>query len=161
MEEQKTLTHGELMDEMLSIIRTIPVGDLVNWIAEVNGLLVENNLMGTGIFKQHDFADVGQFLYLLSTWFISRLVDGSADDEKLGYELWTAIMDDSCYNGLTQIPLIYFNEYRLTPSSMYPPSKFLPVFSKLMTMYEMCDKWANDNLARIKADREARDNAAA
>ena len=161
MEEQKTLTHGELMDEMLSIIRTIPVGDLVNWIAEVNSLLVENNLMGTGKFKQHDFADVGQFLYLLSTYFISRLADGSADDEKLGYELWTAIMDDSCYEGLTQIPLIYFNEYRLTPSSMYPPSKFLAVFSKLMWMYEICDEWNASLLSKMKTDLEARDNAAA
>lgn len=161
MEKQKTLTHGELMDEMLSIIRTIPVGDLVNWIAEVNGLLVENNLTSTGIFKQRDFADVGMFLYLLSTYFVSCLVDGSADDEKLGYELYTAFESDSCYEGLTQIPLIYFNEYRLTPSSMYPPSKFLPVFSKLMVMHEMCDKWNNDILSRMKADREARDNAAA
>ena len=149
MEEQTKATPQELHAKMLQIVKTIRARDFIEWIAEMNVILVGNTN-----FDRGTLTDCSLFLYRFSAYFMPYFIYVSCDDERLLTQLTYVFEVDNPKEELSKIGMVYFNQYKSDQSVdgySYPPSKFLAVYSKLMETFEVFNAWCNLSLALCEA----------
>jgi hypothetical protein len=134
---ENVMTQVNLEQEVSAIVRTLDPKELLVWIAEINGYLVET----ANYLNKSDRVNCAMFLYRLSTYFMPYFVHSA--EKELVHELLNVYLPDNVYGtkkALSDIGVVYFHQHGIFTEG-YEPVKFLNVFNKLMVIQAVCSEY--------------------